>query len=59
MKLKQMLINKLLIFGYGYCAKALVSKFKKTLFLLTNDYDPTVAEAAFWAINEINANVNK
>ena len=23
-----MLINKLLIFGYGYCAKALVSKFK-------------------------------
>ena len=34
-------------------------KFKKTLFLLTNDYDPTVAEAALWAINEINANVNK
>jgi epoxyqueuosine reductase len=33
-------------------------KFKKTLFLLTNDYDPTVAEAALWAINEINANVN-
>ena len=28
MKLMQMLINKLLIFGYGYCAKALVSKFK-------------------------------
>ena len=26
MKLMQMLINKLLIFGYGYCAKALVSK---------------------------------
>ena len=23
-----MLINKLLIFGYGYCAKALVSKFE-------------------------------
>ena len=28
MKLMQMLINKLLIFGYGYCAKALVSKLK-------------------------------
>ncbi len=26
MKLMQMLINKLLIFGYGYCAKALVAK---------------------------------
>ena len=34
-------------------------KFKKTLFLLTNDYDPTVAEAALWALNEINANVNE
>ena len=34
-------------------------KFEKTLFLLSNDYDPTVAEAAFWAIKEIKANVNK
>ena len=34
-------------------------KFIKTLFLLTDDYDPTVAEAALWAINEIKANVNK
>ena len=34
-------------------------KFEKTLFLLSNDYDPTVAEAAIWAIKEIKANVNK